>query len=469
LNPKPDFYYGSLPLFSIFVKIKKKPAMIATSNFSFRYEFQRAFNHKDFSRKLKYRFFTISFFILFLGCSSNAQKAGEWHSFHGFDRTNKSAETGLLKTWPENGPTLKWTASGLGEGYSSVSIAEGNIYSSGTKSGETFVYCFDLEGKLVWEKPNGKPWSTQMSHARAYTGARSTPTYDNGIIYHLGETGRLAAFNAKTGKELWFSDLIERFNVSELEYGYSESVMIDGDYLYVRPAGKTGFQVCLNKNNGELVWANNEIPGVEGYSSPVLMEFGGYSQLINASSDGYYGVDTQTGKLLWYVNWKNRNGLNIPDVIVHDNYVFISSGYGMGSMLVKLTLAGEEIIPEKVWQTELMDNHHGGIILHNGYLYGSGSNARGWFCLDFMTGEQIWKAEGHGKGSVTFAEEMLYTLDERGIMKLVHATPGSHTTAGEFQVPEGGKGMYWAHPVVCGKTLYVRHADKLFAYSIGEN
>jgi len=442
--------------------------MFATSKFFFRFECQWARLHEGLVRKIKPPFFALSFCVLFFGCSSDAQKEGEWHCFHGLDRTNKSSEAGLLKTWPQNGPALKWSASGLGEGYSSVSIADGYIYTSGTKSGETFVYCLDSEGNIIWEKPNGKAWSTSRSHARTYTGARSTPTFDKGTIYHLGETGRLAAYQAKTGEELWFSDLAERFNVSELEYGYSESVMIDGDHLYVRPAGESGFQVCLNKNDGELIWANTEIPGVEGYSSPVLMEFGEYKQLINASSDCYYGVDTQTGKLLWKVDYKNRNGLNVPDAIVHNDYVFISSGYGKGSMLFKLTLQGEKIVPETVWQTELMDNHHGGVILHEGYLYGSGSNARGWFCLDFLTGEQMWKAEGHGKGSVTFAEGQLYTLDERGVIKLVKAIPGSYETTGEFQVPEGGRGMYWAHPVVSGKTLYARHADKLFAYDVSD-
>ena len=403
------------------------------------------------------------------GCSSNGQKNGEWHCFHGLDRTNKSTETGLLKEWPQSGPGLKWSASGLGEGYSSVTIAGGYIYTAGMRSGETFVYCLDSGGSLVWEKPNGKAWSTHRSHARTYTGARSTPTFDKGTIYHLGETGRLAAFNAKTGEELWYSDLAERFNAPELEYGYSESVLIDGENLYVRPAGKTGFQVCLNKQNGKLIWANTEIPGVEGYSSPVLMKFGNYSQLINASSDCYYGVDTQTGKLLWKMDYKNRNGLNVPDAIVQDDHIFISSGYGKGSMLFKLTASGKEIIPVTIWQAELMDNHHGGIILHEGYLYGSGSNARGWFCLEFMTGKQMWKAEGHGKGSVTFAEGMLYALDERGTMKLVKANPEAYQPSGEFKVPEGGMGMYWAHPVVCGKILYIRHADKLFAYDVSED
>ncbi|MFC2129767.1 polyvinylalcohol dehydrogenase, partial [Bacteroidota bacterium] len=141
-----------------------------------------------------------------------------------------------------------------------------------------------------------------------------------------------------------------------------------------------------------------------------------------------------------------------------------SSGYGKGSMLVQLELTEKGIQPDTVWQSEIMDNHHGGVILHEGYLYGSGSKSRGWFCLDFRTGKQLWNMDG--KGSLTFAEGMLYLLDERGNMKLVRATPDQCEISGEFKVPEGGDGMYWAHPVVCGGRLYVRHADKLYAYDI---
>ena len=111
-----------------------------------------------------------------------------------------------------------------------------------------------------------------------------------------------------------------------------------------------------------------------------------------------------------------------------------------------------------------MDNHHGGIILHNGYLYGSGSNARGWFCLDFLTGKKLWNSDG--KGSLTFAGGMLYLLDEKGTMKLVRATPDKYELHGEFKVPAGGKGPFWAHPVVFGGRLYIRHSDKLFVYDI---
>ena len=407
-----------------------------------------------------------SFFLCLTAFNASAQNTAEWPCFHGPDRTNKSTETGLVKTWPKSGPDLLWTASGLGEGYSSVSVGGGLIYTAGKYSGQTYVFCFNLDGKPVWKKPNGQTWTTTLSYASSYTGARSTPTYDKGTVYHLGEMGRLAAFNAKTGEEIWQRELVRDFEVSppEPEYGYSESVLIDGDNLFVRPCGKKGFQVCLNKKNGELIWANTEIPGTPGYNSMVIDEFGGYRQIIGASSNCFYSIDTRTGKLLWKVDMVNQRELNITDAIVYNEYVFISSGYGKGSMLIRLNVSGKSIIPETVWQSTLMDNHHGGVILQDGYLYGAGSNSRGWFCLDFLTGKQIWKTDG--KGSLTYADGMLYLLDERGIMKLVKATPDKFELSGEFKIPKGGEGMYWAHPVVCGGRLYVRHADKIYAYNI---
>ena len=222
--------------------------------------------------------------------------------------------------------------------------------------------------------------------------------------------------------------------------------------------------VCLNKKDGKLIWANKEIPGTAGFSSPILAEFSGYLQIINFSSNCVYGVDTKTGNLLWSVEYENQRSLNCTDAIFHHGYVLASSGYGKGSILIKLSASGEKIIPETVWHTTLMDNHHGGVILLDGYLYGSGSNSRGWFCLDFMTGKQMWNTRG--KGSLIYADKMFYFLEERGTMKLVKATPEKYDVVSSFEVPEGGKGMHWAHPVVCGRRLYVRHTDKLFAFDI---
>jgi outer membrane protein assembly factor BamB len=415
------------------------------------------------------QFLTASLIFLYVVLNGNtyAQTINDWPSFHGSDRTNKSSETGLLKEWPSAGPDLIWTVTGLGDGYSSVSVGDGLIYTEGQSDNQSNILCYDLSGKLVWKKPNGQAWNTSLSWASSYIGSRGTPTYDNGVVYCLSEEGRLTAFEAKTGKEKWSRELTKEFDADIPEYGYSESVLVDGNNLYVKPAGKKGYQVCLDKNTGKTIWANTDIPGTIGYNSGVIDENGGYRQLVSASSNYFYGIDTRTGKLIWKVDFVNQRELNLTDAVCFNDYVFLTSGYGKGCELIRLKPVSEGLSVEKVWQSKLMDNHHGGVILHNGFLYGSGSNSKGWFCLDFLTGNQAWKSEG--KGSLTFADGMLYTLEERtGIMRLVKATPGKYEKTGEFKVPKGGESMYWAHPVVCGGRLYVRHGDKLFAYNLGK-
>lgn len=373
-------------------------------------------------------------------------------------------ETGLLSQWPEEGPELLWTVSGLGKGYSTVSLTDKQLFTAGSEGQQTFVFAYDLDGKLLWKKPNGQSWATQASHARAYNGARSTPAYSEGVIYHLGDMGRLAAFEAGSGNELWSLELREQFDAIIPEYGYAESVYIEGDKLYCCPAGKSAYLLCLDKRSGEVIWANKEIEGTVGFSSLVMFDHGGIRQLAGMSSNRIFAVDSESGKLLWQMDYENRTSNNVCDPIFHKGYLFASSGYGKGSILLKLSSSDQTITPETVWQSELMDNHHGGVILHEGYLYGSGHNSRGWFCLDFLTGEEQWKAGG--KGSLTFAEGLLYCLDERGIMRLVKASPDSYEAVSEFEVPDGGDGFHWAHPVVCGGRLYIRHQDELFAYHI---
>ena len=396
-------------------------------------------------------------------CGSVGRGDGQWPSFHGSARDNKSTETGLLKKWPADGPKLLWTATGLGKGYSSVSVAGGTIYTAGTVDKQTHVFAFDLAGKPKWSKPNGPAWQARQRFAARYDGSRSTPTYDDGRVYHLSGRGRLVAFDAKSGEEIWQVDLMKRFGARPPNFGVSESVLIDGDGLICTPGGTKGNVVRLAKATGTLVWANTEISG-RGYASHVIAEFGGFRQVLGVNAKAVYGVDVKTGKLLWSVAHARGLRNNATDVVFHKGHVLVASGYGGGSAVIRLTAEAGAIKAEKVWAKRLMDNHHGGVIQVGGHVYGSGHQAKGWFCLDLLTGEQAWKAPG--KGSSTYADGMLYCVDEKGTMTLVEATPKEYRPAGSFRLPSGGSGNYWAHPVVCDGRLYVRHADKLFAYDI---
>jgi outer membrane protein assembly factor BamB len=414
----------------------------------------------SWTKKNVFSFMTIALFLE----ASAAGAVNSWPCFHGPTRDSKSTETGLLKKWPESGPKLAWEVSGLGERYSSVSIAGGHVYTAGTKDKQAYVFAFDINGKPVWKTGNGQAWETDRSYAKAYTGSRGTPTYDDGVVYHLGETGLLAALDAMTGKELWALDIREKYAAPLPDYGFSESVLIDGDRLFCSPAGKKGFIVCLNKKTGALLWSTNGIKGTAAFNSPILADFKEYHILLSTSSEELFGVDAKSGKLLWSFPLKNARDNNIPDPIFYKEYVFASSGYGRGSLLLKLAFAGTTFSTSVVWDTKLMDNHHGGVVLLDGYLYGSGHESKGWFCLDFMTGKERWKTSG--KGSLVYADGMFYMLEEKGAMKLVRATSEKYDKVSSFNLPSGGKGMYWAHPVVCDGRLYVRHGDKLFVYEI---
>ena len=403
---------------------------------------------------------------LFLAAPFAAADA-PWPCFHGPNRDNRSTETGLLARWPEGGPKRLWAAGGIGVGYSSVAIAGGRLYTAGTIDGTTFVTALDLDGRRVWQKPNGRSWKAgpRQRHAVGYGGARGTPTHDEGRVYHLGDGGRLTAFDAATGREAWALDLLDRFDAETPEYGYTESVLIIGNRLFCCPGGTKGHVVCLRKSDGQTVWANPDIKGTVAFSSLVPAEVAGVRQILGMSSSHLFGVDPETGTLLWSIEHRNFRDNNVTDPIPHGDGVFASSGYGKGSLLVRLQRDGDAgLRAETVWSSDLMDNHHGGVVRVGDYVYGAGHEAKGWFCLELATGKPAWRAPG--KGALTFADGMLYCLDEKGTMTLVKATPDAYEAVSTFRVPKAGEGLYWAHPVVCGGRLYVRHADRLFAHAI---
>lgn len=408
--------------------------------------------------------------ILSISVVSLSAEAANWPCFHGPMRNNIAADTGLMQTWPQDGPKLLWMASGIGHGYSSVSISAGRIYTAGMIDRQTHVTAMDMSGKRLWQRLNGQSWqaSERQSWAVSYAGSRGTPTVDGDTVYHLSEMGSMSAFDAETGRQRWHVDVIKVFNAERPKYGLSESVLVHGDAVLCCPGGAGGYVVALNKETGRTLWTNTEVNDPVGYSSPVPAIINGVEQIVSMSANRVYSLDPKDGHMLWHYTFGNERNNSATDVIVSDDLVYASCGYGGGSILLRpQQQAGGDFSVEQVWKSELLDNHHGGVLLLNGHLYGSGHESRGWFCLDFKTGRQLWRAPG--KGSLTCAGDWLYCLDEKGTVALVKATADKWQEAGSFRLPRGGKGLYWAHPVVCGARLYVRHSDQLFAYDIGKD
>ena len=409
-------------------------------------------------------------FVLNVTVTAKSVDLSTWPCYHGQRRDNLSTDTGLMQTWPKDGPELLWTASGIGHGYSSVAIAGGRIFTAGMIKKQTYVTALDLTGGQIWQSLNGQSWeaSERQPWAVPYAGSRGTPTVDGDSVYHLSDLGRLTAFDINTGRQRWQVDLLKDFKAKRPEYGYSESVLIHGNILYCCPCGDSGYIAALDKRTGRILWANNEIKDPVGNCSAIIASINGVEQVITMSAERVLSFDPNNGHLLWDYAFANKRGNNVTDVIVSNNLVYASSGYGRGSTLLKpKRKTNGRFSVEPVWTTDLLDNHHGGVLLVDGYLYGAGHEERGWFCLDFNTGNKMWQAPG--KGSITYADGRLYCLDERGTMSLIKAISEKWDEVGTFGLPRGGKGLFWAHPVVCGGRLYVRHSDQLFACDIRRN
>jgi len=406
-------------------------------------------------------------FVLNLSVSALAGDNASWPCFHGPRRDNLATDTGLMQSWPEDGPKLLWTAPGIGHGYSSVAIAGDRIFTAGMINKQTYVTALDLTGRILWQRLNGQSWeaSEEQPWAVPHAGSRGTPTVDGETIYHLSELGRLAAFDVHTGQERWHVDLLKTFRAKRSKYGFSESVLIDGNTLFCCPGGDGAYMVALEKSTGRTLWANSDINDPIGYCSPVLASIRGVKQVITMSAKRVLSFDPDNGHLLWDYTFGNARSNSATDVIVSNGLVYASSGYGAGSILLQPhRLANGNFSVKPIWTSELLDNHHGGVLLLKGHLYGTGHKALGWFCLDFDTGRKLWQAPG--KGSLTYADGRLYCLDEKGTMSLIKATSEKWDQVSSFRLPSGGSGLYWAHPVVCGGRLYIRHSDQLFAYNI---
>jgi outer membrane protein assembly factor BamB len=385
----------------------------------------------------------------------------EWPQFRGPRRDNVSRETGLMKKWPSSGPKLLWTAEDIGEGFSTVAIANGLIYTTGNIGIDTVITALDLDGKLKWTARNGP------AYRREKPGTRSTPTIDDGRLYHENADGDIVCLEAGTGSKIWSLNILDKFDGRNITWALAESLLVDGDNVICTPGGQTVGIAALNKNTGRTVWTCKGINDKPGYSSPIVFEFKGLRQIVVLMAQSVVGVNAENGRLLWRVKHVTPFDENINTPIYHNGCVFVCSRT-TGSRLFRLNVDGEKASVEQVWKSELLESQHGGIILLDGYLYGScrTGSLGPWACLDFKTGRRMYAEAGIGTGSLTYADGLIYAFNQSGTVALVRPTPHAFQIISRFSIPKGGKGPTWAHPVVCNGRLYIRHGNFLYCYDV---
>ena len=399
--------------------------------------------------------------------------AADWTMFHGPNGKNQSTETGLLTSWAEEGPKLLWKIENIGDGFSgwsTVTIQNGRLFTSGNKEKRSIVFCFDLDGKPLWEYDNGPAWTGN------YVGTRSTPTVDGDVVYDFSPHGELVCLKVEDGKPVWNRNILTEFEGENITWGLAESIRIDGDRLYCAPGGKKASFVALNKRTGAVIWTTPSLEEKTSYGSPIIFEHGGLRIIVTTYAKGIFGINAANGALLFQFRHEHSNDINCGPPIYNDGHLFFSNNTfeqdgrtGQGAVMLKLSVVGGKVSLDEVWRNRNFDHLHGSALLLDGFLYGTSSEYRGgvFMCVDWKTGETKYEGDRRiGKGTLTWAEGLIYFLSEKSTMLLIRPNPEKYEVISQFELPEGGEGLTWAHPVICGKRLYIRHGTFLYCYDI---
>jgi hypothetical protein len=401
--------------------------------------------------------------VLFL--ATLAGRAADWPQWRGPNRDGISHETGLLKSWPTEGPRLVWTATNLGPGYATVSVANKRIFTCGDRADANFVLAFDAgNGKALWTAKLGKSGSVGWGN---FIGPRSQPTVAGDSLYAVGQFGELLCLATDTGHERWSKDFKKDFGEKTPEWGFAESPLVDEDKVIVAPGGDKGAIVALNKKTGAEVWRSTNFKDPAQYSSLMPADIGGVRQYVLLTAASVVGVDAKDGKVLWRVA-RHGDTAVIPTPIISQDLVYVTSGYGAGCNLFKISKADDKFSAEQVYANKVMVNHHGGVIKLGDNVFGY-SDGKGWTCQDFKTGKALWQDKEHlGKGSITCADGMfiLRQEDKPGRVALLEASPDGYKELAHFDPTSRSDKKSWPHPVVSNGKLFLRDQDVLLCYDI---
>lgn len=397
--------------------------------------------------------------------SDGSSSASDWNQFRGPNRDNLSPEKGLLASWPDQGPPQAWTARGIGEGYSAISISDGRVYTMGNIGQEEKVVCLDLEtGREVWSSTNGSAYREGQGN-----GPRGTPSIVDGRVYSLGANGDLSCLDAASGQPHWRKNILREFGGSNITWGISESVLVDGDKVICTPGGRQATMVALNRMTGNVIWtAAVPTSPKASYASPIAVDVGGVRQYVNYTHGGVVGVRASDGRVMWGHRESSNGTANCSTPVFYDGSIFTASGYDTGGALFRLQSRNGQTVSQVAYSTREMKNHHGGMVVLNGYVYGS-SDPGILKCIELRSNRVVWQNRSVGKGAVSYADGHLYVRSEQGPVALVEATPNGYEEKGRFDQPQRSGRPSWSHPVIANGKLFLRDMDNLLAYDIRAN
>ncbi|MBN2011492.1 PQQ-binding-like beta-propeller repeat protein [candidate division KSB1 bacterium] len=409
---------------------------------------------------------TISVILSEIFFAANIYSA-DWPQFRGINRDGQSAEIGLLKQWPAEGPKLLWVVNDCGKGFASPAIVNDIVYVTGMdKDKHEFVSAYKTGGALLWRTTYGSAWE------KSFPDVRTTPTIDGDRMYVISGHGEIACLNVKDGAIIWTVDGASKFDAKWGRWGCAESPLVVDNKVFFTPAGDKTTLVAFNKQNGEVIWQSPSLKDQCAYISPVHIIHNKKPFILSVTGTYIYAVNPVSGDIVWKYDYKQHfegdgGDINTNSPLYHNGSVYVTSGYN--HVGIKLNIAKDGNSVSVAWVDHTLDVHHGHVVLVDDNLYGSNwiSNQRGnWCCVNWEIGKTSYETTWQNKGSIITAEGMLYCYDEKdGMIALVKANSQKFDIVSQFEVPIGD-GPAWAHPAISNGKLYMRRGNGLMVYNI---
>ena len=391
--------------------------------------------------------------FLMLSVSLAAQEIVQ---FRGPDRNGIYQETNLLKSWPAEGPALLWKAEKIGNGYSSPIISGNRIYVTGEIDSIGYLFAFDKSGSLIWKKVTGREWMEN------FTGSRSTPTLVDGLLYVETSMGQVICFDANTGDEKWSVDMIKDLHGVNVRFGYAEGLLVNDKLVYCFPGGPDTNAVALDRFSSKISWVSKALGDSTAYTSPALITLPSRKIIVNFSIHNILGLDASTGELLWNKQLKGTGDIHGNTSLFDNGNIYFMAGSGSGAVKLALSEDGRSIT--EVWSNPNVTDVHGGFVKIGNYIYSSQYKPRR-YCSVYAANGQITDSLKFDKGTLIFADDMLYCYTEKGMVGLVKQNNGKMELVSSFKMPVGTK-EFFTIPVISDGVLYLRHGDAMLAYDI---
>jgi outer membrane protein assembly factor BamB len=405
----------------------------------------------------------LTLFCSIIGFSNQVfcQKVYQWR---GENRDGIYNESNLLKAWPESGPKLLWVNETIGAGFAAPVVSNDKVLVNGEINSTSYLFAFDLKGKLLWKSPNGAEY-TGSGYGSNFPGARSTPTIAGDLVYSISGKGRIACFDYSTGKEKWAIDMVKDLGGLDEEFGIAESPLIDGDFLYCFPGGaKTNF-AALNRFTGKTIWTSKALGDTTSFTSSLLVNLPSRKIIVTMSRHYLLGIDTKNGDLLWSHKIENYkyDGDHANTPVYADGFLYYTTAEENGNGLVKLRLSPDGKKIEELWRNKNAKNAFGGFVKLGNHIF-MATDKKNLICVETEKGQDVTSLRPNS-GSLIYADNCFYCYNDNGDMKLIKFENGKFTEVGKFKVSKGSK-EHFSHTVISNGVFYIRHGNALMAYAI---